>query len=43
MTKTEDEQFHVLPLYKLDETDEYGSKEGQKQKVKKGQLEILKK
>ncbi|CAL8113868.1 unnamed protein product [Orchesella dallaii] len=43
LSKGDDEQYHVFPLYKLDDTDEHGSKDGQKQKVKKGQLEILKK
>ena len=39
--KPEDEQLHVLPHYMVDDTDEYGSVEGQKRKVSQGKLEVL--
>ena len=40
--KPDDEQLHVLPHYSIDDTDEYGTHEGQYAKVRSGQLEILK-
>ncbi|KAJ8022946.1 Methylcytosine dioxygenase TET2 [Holothuria leucospilota] len=36
-----DEQLHILPLYYLDSTDEFGSSEGQQEKVRNGSLEVL--
>lgn len=41
--KKQEEQLHVLPLYVVDSTDEFDSKENQDKKIRMGSIEVLNK
>jgi hypothetical protein len=43
LTKPDDEQLHVLPMYTLDDTDEFGDRQNQLNKCKTGAIEVLSK
>lgn len=43
LEKPKDEQLHVLPLYVIDDSDEFGNEQDQNDKFKNGSIEMLSK
>lgn len=42
LSKPDDEQLHTLPMYVVDDTDEFGSREGLIQRMHDGSIDVSK-